>query len=149
MRAPAYAGTRICWGATTFVQNMAKIALEASAATAQVLRLAACYFDDRRALCEAILALTAVFSSGRRISRSIISIVEAGHHEDTSHSVVSADRAAESGEAPRNREERVARNGVGSDRMRIRMRVTRRVVDRTKVVDAGIRDPGSGVDDAE
>jgi len=70
-------------------------ALEASAAAAQVLRLAACYFDDRRALGEAILALTAVFSSGRRISRSIISIVEAGHHEDTSHSVVSADRATE------------------------------------------------------
>ena len=72
-------------------------ALEASvAAAAQMLRLAACYFDDRRALGEAILALAAFFSSsGRRISRSIISIVEAGDHEDTSHSVVSADRATE------------------------------------------------------
>ena len=69
-------------------------ALEASAAAAQVLRLAACYFDDRRALGEAILALAAFFSSsgsGRRIS--IISVVEAGDHEDTSLSVVSADRA--------------------------------------------------------
>jgi hypothetical protein len=69
-------------------------ALEASAAAAQVLRLAACYFDDRRTLGEAILAL-ATFCNGRRISRSIISVVEAGDHEDTSLSVVSADRATE------------------------------------------------------
>ena len=79
----------------------------------------------------------------------IISIVEAGDHEDTSLSIVSADKAAESGEAPRNREECVARNGVGSNRMRTRVRVIRRHVDWSETVNAGIRNPGSGVDDAE
>jgi hypothetical protein len=81
----------------------------------------------------------------------IISIVEAGDHEDTSFSVISADKAAESGEAPRNREERVARNGVGSNRMCTRVPTLGRVgrINWGEVVNAGISDPGSGVDDAE
>src|SRR5262249_58662382 len=99
MGAPACAEARICWGAATFVQNTAGQPIMAPGPV------------PFRALPASEVLVVVV------VVVKIIFIVEAGDHEDTSLSIVSADKAAESGEAPRNREERVARNGVGSNPM--------------------------------
>src|SRR5262249_20918478 len=94
------------------------------------------YFDDGRAL-GATQFLPLPLSSTRRF---VVKWNEAFNHEDTSLGVVSASKAAEAegsiplwtttlGRIRRNWPERLARDGVGSNRMRRRVQVRRRVVD--------------------
>src|SRR5262249_47987698 len=122
------------------------------------------YFDDGRAL--GATQFLPLPRSSTSPSRENISFVvkwnEAFNHEDTSLGVVSASKAAEAegsiplwtttlGRIRRNWPERLARDGVGSNRMRRRVQVRRRVVDWSTCLNArgGIRDPGPGVDNAE